>query len=234
MIGDNIRSLRNSRNLTMQELSDRLNKQYPDTLNFNKGKLSKWENNHEEPKLSSVRIIADYFNVTVDDLVRGNYESSISVIYEKLDKPRQRKVYNYAENQLQEQNKILTFQKEKDKPLVSGRQSAAGSALYVDDGDARLDVVSSTAVPEDADELVGISGHSMEPLIMDNEKVYMRYQPQVENGEIAIVRIENEGVTCKRVYVDGENVTLKSENIDYKDMLFDSSQVTVLGKVLLK
>ena len=47
------------------------------------------------------------------------------------------------------------------------------------------------------------------------------------------MRIENEGVTCKRVYVEENSIRLKAENPDYEDMYYEAGQVTVLGKVLL-
>ena len=43
MIGNKIKELRKSHNLTLEELADTLNKEYPDTINFNKGRISKWE-----------------------------------------------------------------------------------------------------------------------------------------------------------------------------------------------
>ena len=66
MIGNKIRELRKKRNLTLDELAKNLNNRYPDTINFNKGKISKWENDKEEPRLSSVRVLADYFDVPLD------------------------------------------------------------------------------------------------------------------------------------------------------------------------
>ncbi len=45
------------------------------------------------------------------------------------------------------------------------------------------------------------------------------YQPTVENGEIAIVSISDEGVTCKRVYFKDNKIILKSENKKYDDMI---------------
>ena len=66
MIGNKIKELRKSHNLTLEELADTLNKEYPDTINFNKGRISKWENNKEEPRLSSVKILADFFDVPLD------------------------------------------------------------------------------------------------------------------------------------------------------------------------
>lgn len=69
MIGETIRTLRKNENLTLEELANKLNKMYPNTVNFNKGKLSKWENGKEEPKLSSLKILADYFDVSIDDII---------------------------------------------------------------------------------------------------------------------------------------------------------------------
>ena len=63
--------------------------------------------------------------------------------------------------------------------------------------------------------------------------MYLRYQPTVEDGEVAIVRVEDEGVTCKYLYRDGKNVILKSENPKYEDMIVDAEKVSVIGKVLL-
>lgn len=230
-VGENIKRIRLSRNLTLEALANNLNAKYPEGINFNKGKLSKWENNKEEPMLSSIKYLADYYNVTIEDLYRGTTKSNINVIYEKLNEVRQNRVLEFAEKQLDEQNNIIHMSDH--KTIVTNRRTAAGSALHVEDADARKEVVSSALIPKGADELVEVVGKSMEPLIKDGQEVYMRYQPSVENGEIAIVRIENEGVTCKRVYANNGTITLKSENEEYEDMYFDASQVVVLGKVLL-
>ncbi|MBG9977264.1 multidrug transporter [Facklamia tabacinasalis] len=153
-----------------------------------------------------------------------------------LDNNRQVKVYDFTNDQLKEQNNVINFPdrvEEVHKSIINGRKSAAGYAIEVDDYDA--EVKSESMVPHGADERVEIAGDSMEPLILKGDEVYIRHQPTVENGEVAIVRIENEGVTCKKFYVDHDTktITLKSENKKYEDMHFDPSQVTVLGKVLL-
>ena len=117
--------------------------------------------------------------------------------------------------------------------LVRGRQSAAGSMIHVDDVDAEMGVLPSSIVPNGANELVQITGDSMEPLIKKGSEVYLRYQPTVEDGEVAIVRIEDEGVTCKYLFRDGENIVLKSENSKYDDIVVDANKVSVIGKVLI-
>lgn len=67
LIGDKLKQLRIERHLTLEDLAKQLNEKYPDTAKFSKGKLSKWENNKEEPKLSSARILADFYNLKIDD-----------------------------------------------------------------------------------------------------------------------------------------------------------------------
>lgn len=118
--------------------------------------------------------------------------------------------------------------------IITGRKSAAGETLEVDDDLAKQEVVPSIMIPKGADELVEITGDSMEPLINKGEKVYIRHQAMVENGEIAIVRIEEHGVTCKRVYRDNGVLILRSENNKYDDLVIEKDEVVILAKVLLK
>jgi len=85
--------------------SDKLNERN-EKLAFNKGRMSKWENGKEEPRLSSVKSIADFYGINIDSfyLDEETKSSSISTIYNQLEQPRQKKVYNYAEDQLEKQN----------------------------------------------------------------------------------------------------------------------------------
>lgn len=47
--------------------------------------------------------------------------------------------------------------------------------------------------------------------IFDGDAVFIRQQPEVENGQIAVVRIDDE-YTLKRVYVHEDYVELRAEN----------------------
>lgn len=165
-----------------------------------------------------------------EDLSKQDLYNDISVLYKKLTNERQLKVYSYAEKLLQEQDGI---KEDKVVYLVRGRQSAAGSMIYVDDVDAEMGVLPSSIVPNGANELVQITGDSMEPIIKKGSEVYLRYQPTVEDGEIAIVRVEDDGVTCKYLYRDGQNIILRSENPQYDDIVVDAEKVSVIGKVLI-
>lgn len=61
-------------------------------------------------------------------------------------------------------------------------------------------------------------GDSMEPKIKDGDLVAVRKQDEVENGEIAAVRIDNEA-TLKRVYLSPGRMVLQPENTAYTPII---------------
>ena len=200
-------------------------------LDLPKSSISRYFNKSRQLPINKINLFADTLGVSSEYLLGIKISNNdLLDIYNKLDSNRQSKVYDYASRQLDEQNGI---QEEKVVYLVRGRQSAAGSMIHVDDVDAEMGVLPSSIVPNGANELVQITGDSMEPLIKKGSEVYLRYQPTVEDGEIAIVRVEDEGVTCKYLYRDGKNVILKSENPKYENIVVDAEKVSVIGKVLL-
>jgi repressor LexA len=71
--------------------------------------------------------------------------------------------------------------------------------------------------------------------ILDGDIVYIRKQPDVNNGEIAAVLIDNEEATLKRVYKLNGTIILRAENPNYKDIIItkkDSKDVRILGKAV--
>lgn len=200
-------------------------------LDLPKSSISRYFNKSRQLPINKINLFADTLGVSSEYLLGIKISNNdLLDIYNKLDSKRQSKVYEFASRQLDEQNGI---QEEKVVYLVRGRQSAAGSMIHVDDVDVEMGVLPSSIVPNGANELVQITGDSMEPLIKKGSEVYLRYQPTVEDGEVAIVRVEDEGVTCKYLYRDGKNVILKSENPKYEDLIVDAEKVSVIGKVLL-
>ncbi len=71
--------------------------------------------------------------------------------------------------------------------------------------------------------------------INDGDIVFVRQQPEVENGEIAVVAIDDEA-TLKRFFRYSNNlIVLRAENPAYKDMEFrpeDHKQIRILGKAV--
>lgn len=68
--------------------------------------------------------------------------------------------------------------------------------------------------------------------INDGDIVYIRQQPEVENGEIAAVLIDGEA-TLKRVFYGKGTIMLQAENPTYQPMMFSKEEildVRILGK----
>lgn len=207
-------------------------------LDLPKSSISRYFNKSRQLPINKINLFSDVLGVSPEYLLgiqtiasdRSKTQNELLNVYNKLESNRQSKVYDYASRELDEQNGI---QEDKVVYLVRGRQSAAGSMIHVDDVDANMGVLPSSIVPNGANELVQITGDSMEPIIKKGSEVYLRYQPTVEDGEIAIVRVEDEGVTCKYLFRDGKNIILKSENSKYDDIVVDAEKVSVIGKVLI-
>ena len=77
-------------------------------------------------------------------------------------------------------------------------------------------------------------GNSMAAMIQDGDIVCIRKQPEVENGEIAAVRIGEEA-TLKRFYRQGDTVMLQAENPAFSPLVYTRDQlneITIEGRVV--
>lgn len=83
-----------------------------------------------------------------------------------------------------------------------------------------------------------IKGRSMEPTLHEGDVVIVRQQPEVENGEIAIVLINGDEATVKEVKESPEGLTLIGHNVAiytphfYNRKEIEALPVQILGKVV--
>ena len=240
MIGNKIKELRKSHNLTLEELADILNKEYPDTINFNKGKISKWENDREEPRLSSVKILADYFDVPLDYFNGIDIDQAeILTIFNQLDEDRQANVIDYATVLLNEQiNMKATTVLEKyrtDDYIIDYVEGlvAAGHGTFQEDN-LHMEVrLRAEDVPESYDTIAKVAGDSMEPLIEDNDLLFIKVTSQVDINSIGIFQIngKNSVKKLKRDY-DG-SWYLQSLNSGYEEIhLSENDDIRTIGEVV--
>lgn len=85
-----------------------------------------------------------------------------------------------------------------------------------------------------ADFILVCNGDSMEPKIHEGDLVAIRKQPEVENGEIAAVRIGEEA-TLKRVFRHDKFLELRAENPKFPSLIYageDMEDVTIEGKAM--
>ncbi len=78
-----------------------------------------------------------------------------------------------------------------------------------------------------------VKGDSMIDVdIKDGDFVVIQQQPEVSQGEIAVVLIDNEA-TVKKFYRDGEKIKLQPENESMSPIIIDpkEKEVSIIGKV---
>ncbi|EFO68759.1 helix-turn-helix domain-containing protein [Lactobacillus iners] len=220
IFGQMIDYFRKQNNLTMEELGQKLGKAT--------SSISRWVSGERYPKIEEIEQIANFFNTDIYTLIFGfNYnedsKSDLLTVYNQLADIRKHKVYSYAQQQLDEQNKKRSI-------YVVGT-SAAGEPIEYGDFDSEM---IQTDVPAKADKAIHIKGDSMEPKIASNSIIFYHEQPTLEIGEIGIFEINGSAVTCKKYYVDYESkkIILKSINPKYEPMYFARDQVRILGKVV--
>ena len=143
-------------------------------------------------------------------------------------------------------NDLMSSVEEIDVSLLPGVRSisrkrlpmlgnvACGEPLFADEQhDAYVDAADGV----DADFCLIAKGDSMiNARIFDGDLLFVKRQESVDDGEIAVVLIEEE-TTVKRVYYDRESnlLTLVPENPTYRPMRFagsELSRIRILGKVV--
>lgn len=209
---DVLTQLRQERNISQRYLSEQ--------LGLSHGAIGMYENGKREPNYEILESIADYFNVDMNyllgkTLVRNSYRE-LGIVNDK----------DYLTF-----NNIYPIEKKKF-PLLG--TVACGEPIFADE-DRESYVMAGTDIQ--ADFCLKCKGDSMiNARIYENDIVFVKKQSIVNNGEIAVVLIDDEA-TLKRFYYhkDKNMVILKYENPKYEDKIFmdeELNKIRILGKAV--
>lgn len=183
-------------------------------LSLNPGTISRYANGLMAPKIPTLYMLANLFRVNPSWLMgydAPKYEDRV-----EPDDPSPPLPSN-----------IMPLPKMYRVPLV-GTIACGQPILAVENADETV------AVPDwiNADFALRCKGDSMiNARIFDGDIVYIKKQPEVESGQIAAVRIQDEA-TLKRVRLYGDHISLEPENPMYKPIVLweeDMNSVEILG-----
>ena len=110
--------------------------------------------------------------------------------------------------------------------------------MYIDDDDPDTwEEITENQARNGTHVAIKIRGDSMEPKISDGDIVIVRLQPTVESGEIAIVIVNGDEATCKKVKIQQDGLILISTNPAYEPMFYSAADVErlpvrIFGKVV--
>jgi repressor LexA len=105
-------------------------------------------------------------------------------------------------------------------PLVG--QVAAGAAILANQNIEDYCSVDPDVFYPQADYLLRVQGNSMRGAgIHDKDLIAVHIANQVQNGQIAVVRLNFDEVTVKRVYKENTQMILRPENPEFEQMVVD-------------
>lgn len=78
-----------------------------------------------------------------------------------------------------------------------------------------------------------VTGDSMQPIMYENDIIVVHQQNDVDNGQVAIVLIDNEEATVKKVIKHDGYIELVAFNSYYPPKILDkNSNFKIIGKVV--
>lgn len=177
------------------------------TLHVVQAAVSQWENGRVTPEAEKLSQLADVLGVSLDVLM-GRKE------YIDEDEPKQQAV----------------------KIPVLGRVQAGIPTSAISE------ILDYEEIPADVasrGEYFGllVRGDSMSPEIHNGDIVIVRCQPDVESGETAVVAVNGDNATVKRVKKTAAGIILIPLNPAYEPMVYTNEQIETLpveikGKVV--
>ncbi len=170
--------------------------------------VSNWVRGVKYPRIGKIQALADYFGVSHSDLVsQGNVIQEPTNIYRAAPATVRVPVLGSIScgDPILAQENIKEYRNESPDLLPSG------DVYYLE-----------------------ANGDSMEPSIPNGALVLIRYQPEVESGEIAAVLVNgNEEATLKRVRKQGERIILYPDNSNYDPIFVDEQHpAKIIGKAV--
>ena len=243
MIGDILKELRLKRQLTSEQLCER--------LGIKGGSYRNYERNDRKPDYDTLVKLADYYGVSTDYILgRPNAKApkdpfdEIETI-DEMEKDLIKEWLNLDEKSrksfLDVLRKIVLKEEARNKPVIekakyllrhlSCHKVSAGFGFNLNDDD-NWQEAEVYEVPEvhTADFAVEVDGDSMEPVYCDGDILLVKSTPVIDRGDVGVFTLNS----CGYVKELGKN-QLISYNEKYKPINFSTDDdMTCWGKVLGK
>ena len=218
-IGNQIKYYRKLNKMNQEELANQ--------LNTTKQSISRYEKGIRKANQDILFQLCDIFNVSIDDFfptsdVNNQQLDELIATFKTLNSDRQIKVYDFATEQLKEQNNVVNMsdyiEEESDWYEVKFYGSvSAGTGLYLDDEQVETISFGADMIPNGTDFCLKVNGDSMDPMFHDGDYVFIKRETDFRNGSIGVV-IVNGDAYLKKIYITEDSIKLVSLNKKYKDI----------------
>ena len=214
-------------------------------LDLPKSSISRYFNKSRQLPINKINLFSDVLGVSSEYLLgiqtiasdRNKTQNELLNVYNKLETKRQTKVYDFATEQLKEQNKVVNFndyiEEESDWYEVKFYGSvSAGTGLYLDDEQVETISFGADMIPNGTDFCLKVNGDSMDPMFHDGDYVFIKRETDFRNGSIGVV-IVNGDAYLKKIYITPDSIKLVSLNKKYKDIIVSNEDtIKYVGTVV--
>lgn len=186
---------------------------FANAIGVKQSTVGNWEAGAREPKFEVMERLADFFGVSVDYLLgRDTVQNN-----------------TYTEN--------LKSSKDGSKWIPVLGTVVAGIPLEAVEDIIDYEEISPQMAAQGDFFALQIKGDSMEPKISNGDVVIVRAQDDCDSGDIAIVLVNGNEATVKRIKKGPEGIMLIPNNPGYEPMYYSNAEieslpVRVIGKVV--
>ena len=233
LYGSKVKKYRKKAGLTAQQLAD--------ALQITRSSIQNWECGLTRPdpeflvRLFSILDVEpnEFFEIGGIGSVLTEDEKKLVKNYRTLDEVSKNNLVAISKT-LSEQSRINMLKNSiESMSLISdySRLAAAGTGSEWEDypDEEKVLLLNNYAVTQ-ADEIITVSGESMEPQFHDGDRVLVKYCSEVRIGDIGIFFASGYGALIKQVSHD----RLHSLNPEFDDVYPYEEGAKVIGKVLCK
>ncbi len=198
-LGEKLKELRKSKNINQSTIAN--------LLNISQQAYAKYEQNITEPDNENLKILANYFNVSVDYLL------GVDAVIKSTTSPN---------------TKIKI-------PVVG--EIRAGLPTFADENIIDYEEVPEEMVKDGEYFGLKVKGDSMMPRIIEGDVVIVRKQNTADNGDICVVLVNGDSATLKKVKFADNGIMLIPNNQLYETMFYTKKEiqdlpVEIVGKVV--
>lgn len=234
LYGSKIKALRIKAGISVDELAD--------TLNIGKSSVRNWECGLTRPDPEYLYRMFSILNVEPNDFfgIKGiggiltNSERKLVDTFRSLDRRSQRDLQSVAEALAKQSymRKLTQVYASITKVSDYGRYAAAGSSNteWPDYPEEEQILLYTDSTVRNADEIITVSGDSMEPQFHNGDKVLVEHCSEIRNGDIGIFYVPGIGGVIKQKTYD----RLHSLNPDFDDIFPYEDGAELIGRVLGK
>lgn len=223
-LGQNIKHLRKVRDLTQDQLADK--------IGVNRAMIGSYEEGRAIPKLPALRVLSHYFNVSIDNLVNTDLSSGKANQGDGHGTDITGKGLRVLTTLVDRDNKELIT-------LVPVKASAGYMKGYADPDFIETLPRFSLPLPELHKERTyrafQISGNSMEPVPSGSYIIcdYLQNWNEIKEGKTYVLVTRDDGVIYKRLFHhDNDTLLLKSDNPEYDPYLVPVNTISEVWKAL--